>query len=720
MNAPGLQHRFPPLKSQAPESGCLPVPLSSFIGREADLAFVAQALRNTRLVTITGVGGVGKTRLALQVAQQLRAEFPDGLWFFELAAATDMDSMLQVVLSSLRVTVQTSTVERVIDFVRPRRILLILDNCEHLLHEAGFLAEAVLRECPGARILTTSREAMSLDGEHVWVLRSLSLPDESWPADGAASNSEAVRLFVDRASAVRPGFALDETNGNCLIEICRKLDGIPLAIELAAARAASMQPEEIAVLLEERFRLLEARHGTAGRHHTLRETVGWSYSMLSPPERLVFNRLGVFPGNFDSHAAVGVAQFGDISRWDAIDALAGLVAKSMVATDETSSEAGTTRYRLLETMRAYARDRLNEDCELEATRRRHAAHFAEFAERAGPEFMQKDELRWRAKVQVEMHNLRVAAMGAISGSMAEDVGLGARVIIALGFESVSTQSNVGAWADKAIANVSETMPEVRPTIMAIAAWSRYWSGDLASARHLAEEVTASVHPEERFATYLARCLLGRVLTILGDLPGALDHLRRGMEVALQPPRDAPFEAYFLVLETVSLAMTDRFVEARTPSGKALAMARQISNPSLLSLALYAQALALSVTEPDVALSAADESLAWAKAGTIHVNYCFALEPGGRHSYPPGRRATGHRRTERRHPEPTRDWQPAGARGGRGPRRPLVCANRTPGHGRCSRYLRGSALSGLGDKHVDSGTQGATAAARWRRSPDDPT
>ena len=158
--------------------------------------------------------------------------------------------------------------------------LLILDNCEHLLGEATCLAAAVLHECPGARILATSREATSLDGEHVWVLHPLSLPDEPSPGPQTALNSEAVRLFVDRASAVRPGFALDDTNGNCLIEICRKLDGIPLAIELAAARATSMQPQEISVLLGERFRLLEARHGTAGRHHTLRETVGWSYSML--------------------------------------------------------------------------------------------------------------------------------------------------------------------------------------------------------------------------------------------------------------------------------------------------------------------------------------------------------------------------------------------------------------------------------------------------------
>ena len=163
---------------------------------------------------------------------------------------------------------------------------------------------------------------------------------------------------------------------------------------------------------------------------------------------------------------------------DAIDALASLVAKSMVNADETSSGARTTRYRLLETMRAYARDRLSEDGDLEVAQRRHAAHFAEFAERAGPEFMQKDELAWRAKVQLEIHNLRSAAMGAISGSTVEAVRLGARVIIALGFESVSTQSNVGAWADRAIAKVSETIPEVRPTVIAIAAWSRYWSGDL--------------------------------------------------------------------------------------------------------------------------------------------------------------------------------------------------------------------------------------------------
>jgi predicted ATPase/class 3 adenylate cyclase len=624
LNPPGLPHLFPPLKSLEPALGSLPTLLSSFIGRDADIAFVGQTLRKTRLVTITGAGGVGKTRLALQVAQKLQPSFPDGVWFCELAAATDRDSMLQVVLSSLRVRGQTSTIEGIINSVRSRQILLILDNCEHLLSEATLLAETVLRECPGARIMATSREAMSVDGEHVWVLRPLSLPEGTSAVGQLDPSGEAVRLFVDRASAVRPGFALDDTNRNCLIEICKRLDGIPLAIELAAARTASMQPAEIAGLLEERFRLLEARHGAAGRHHTLRAAVEWSYSMLSDVERSVFNRLGVFPGSFDSDAAVGVAGSGDIGRWGTIDSLASLVAKSMVVADDTPSATETTRYRLLETMRAYARDRLIENNDLEATLRRHAAHFAEFAERAGPEFVQKNELHWRSRVQLEIHNLRSAAMWATSGRTVEDVWLGARVIIALGFESISTQSNVGAWADRALANVSATIPEIQPTVMAIAAWSRYWRGDLASARDLAEEVIASVRPEERFAIYLAKALLGLVHATMSDLTGALEDIRYGMQVAVEAPSDILFEAYFLVLETVSLAMNDQFVEARIPSDKAIAIARQISNPSLLSLALYARALALSLMDPEAALSAAEESLALAKAGTIYINYGFAL------------------------------------------------------------------------------------------------
>ncbi len=305
VDAPGLRSDFPPLRSIDAYPTNLPLQLSSFVGREREIATIAKELYDARLVTLTGVGGVGKTRLSIQVAAEVLPHYRDGVWLCELAAATDPDSLAQVVASTLGVAQRPGLdlAASILEYLRGRELLVLLDNCEHLLDAAGRLGEGVLRECAGVRILATSREGLGVEGERVVALRSLGVPEQGAGSDAAAA-SEAVRLFLERAHAAQAEFELDAASVEAVGEICRRLDGIPLAIELAAARVVAMHPREIADHLDERFRLLTGGRRTAvERHHTLRATVDWSYSLLGPTEQAVFARLGVFAGSFDASAA---------------------------------------------------------------------------------------------------------------------------------------------------------------------------------------------------------------------------------------------------------------------------------------------------------------------------------------------------------------------------------------------------------------------------------
>ena len=370
----------------AASAGNLPIQLSSFVGRAAELAELAAAMQRSSLVTVTGVGGVGKTRLALHAAAGQLPSFRDGAWLCELHAAEDGEAMAQAVAAALRVRPRPgiSMASSIVEFLRTRSaLLLVVDNCEHLLSAAAALAADIMRSCRGVRILATSRQALGVGGEQVFGLRPLSLPPPA-ASMATAGASDAVSLFVQRATAARSDFSLSPANVAAVGEICRRLDGIPLAIELAAARVAALRPAEIAGLLDERFRLLtRGQADAAGRQQTLQATVDWSYALLGEAERHVFDCLGVFPASFDAAAAVAVAGAGGLARWDILDSLTALVGKSMVVEEEGPDQ--TSRYRLLETMRAYARQQLAATGELDRLRRRHAEHYAAFAERAGPE-----------------------------------------------------------------------------------------------------------------------------------------------------------------------------------------------------------------------------------------------------------------------------------------------------------------------------------------------
>ncbi|WP_231513524.1 LuxR C-terminal-related transcriptional regulator [Mycobacterium paragordonae] len=392
---PDLRNDFPPLRiANTPAAERLPAQLTSFVGRQRDMKAIRQALAGNRLVTLTGAGGAGKTRLAVQVAAAIGTEYADGVWYVDLAPITDPDVVPMTVARALGLPEQadqpTGTV--LLRFLRDRQLLLLLDNCEHLLDASAELITALLAGCPALTLLTTSREPVGVPGEVSWRVPSLSLADE------------AVELFTDRARRTKPEFRLTAENTETVTEICRRLDGLPLAIELAAARIRALSPTELLTSLHDTFRLLTGGARTAvRRQQTLRASVDWSHALLSDPEQVLFRRLAVFYGGFDLDAAVAVAGDG-AERFQVLDQLTLLVDKSLVVADDTMYG---TRYRLLETVRQYAQEKLHESREGNAVRTRHRDHYAAMAELLAAQVGAEHD-RCIKQAEIELDNLRAA------------------------------------------------------------------------------------------------------------------------------------------------------------------------------------------------------------------------------------------------------------------------------------------------------------------------
>jgi predicted ATPase/class 3 adenylate cyclase len=411
---PKLEGEFPPLRSLEVHPHNLPVQLTSFIGRERELTEIRKRLGETRLLTLVGVGGSGKTRLALQVAGEALGEYPDGAWLVELAPLTDAELVPQTVATALGVKEQPGRSFRnaLLDALRSKRPLVLLDNCEHLIQACAALAEELLQGSPDLVILATSREGLGVGGEVLWQVPSLGLPQSSLPPAEAIAE-DALRLFADRASAVRPDFQVNAENSGDVIEICRRLDGMPLAIELAAARVKVLPVSEIASRLHDRFRLLTGGRRTAlPRQQTLEAAVGWSYELLDEPERKLFIRLSVFAGGFTLSAAEVVCAGEGIEVAAVLDLLSHLVDKSLVVAEES-------RYRLLETLRQYGEQKLAGSGEAEAVRDRHRNFFLALAEEAEPHLRSPEADQWVERLEREHDNLRAALEWSLESGQAD-------------------------------------------------------------------------------------------------------------------------------------------------------------------------------------------------------------------------------------------------------------------------------------------------------------
>ncbi|MGZ4512084.1 MAG: ATP-binding protein, partial [Mycobacterium sp.] len=407
---PDLLSDFPPLRTvNAQAAERLPMQLTSFVGRQAEITGIGDALADNRLVTLTGAGGAGKTRLAVQVAANIATEYPDGVWYVDLAPLTDPDVIAVTVARALGLPDHPDhpdqpgqpTMDVLRRSIRDRQMLILLDNCEHLLDASAELITGLLGSCPRLTLLTTSREPIGVAGEVSWRVPSLPLADE------------AIELFGDRARRTKPDFRVTAANAETVTEICRRLDGLPLAIELAAARIRALSPAELLTSLHDTFRLLTGGARTAvRRQQTLRASVDWSHALLSEPEQMLFRRLAVFFGGFDLDAAQAVAGG---ERYQVLDQLTLLVDKSLVIADDSPSG---TRYRLLETVRQYAQEKLHESREGNDVRTRHRDHYAAMAALLGAP-ANDDHQRRIEQAETEIDNLRAAFAWSRENSDAE-------------------------------------------------------------------------------------------------------------------------------------------------------------------------------------------------------------------------------------------------------------------------------------------------------------
>ncbi len=421
---PDLLAEFPPLKTLDVISNNLPVQLTSFIGREREMEDVKSLLSRTRLVTLMGAGGAGKTRLAIQAAADLIEQFPKGVWLVELAPISDPALVVQVVASTFEVreVAGRSLQDMLVDYLQAKSLLLVLDNCEHLVAASAHLASALLRACPNLKILATSREALGITGEATYRVPSLSRPDpRRLQSLEELTQFESVRLFVERGIHSQPRFALTEANAKAVAHICHRLDGIPLAIELAAARVKVLTADQIAARLDDRFRLLTGGSRTGLPHHqTLRAAMDWSHDLLSKGERTLLRRLSVFAGGFNLEAVEAVCTGDGVDVVSVLDLVANLVDKSLVVAEGLNGE---TRYRLLETIRQYGLERLQASGEVATARGRHLDWYLGLAEQAEPELQGPDQVGWLDRLEMEHDNLRAALEWAKTEERGAEAGL---------------------------------------------------------------------------------------------------------------------------------------------------------------------------------------------------------------------------------------------------------------------------------------------------------
>jgi predicted ATPase/DNA-binding CsgD family transcriptional regulator len=509
----------------------LPAELSSFVGRERELAELRRLLRKSRLITLTGSGGAGKTRLALRLAGNVLDRHPDGAWLVDLAALGDARLLEQTVASACGILEERRrpVLEVLTEGLKGRRTLLILDGCEHLVEACAELASDLLRSCPKLTLVATSREPLGVPGELIWRTPSLSLPrveDAGRPA--LALESEAVRLFVERARLSRPGFELGQaSSASDVAQICARLEGIPLAIELAASLARLMSIEEILERLRDRFRLLTGGSRTAlPRHQTLRQAVDWSYGLLSSNEKALLERLAVFAGGFDLPAAEAVAPGEDSGA--VLPVLSRLVDKSLVAAEASGS--ARTRFRLLDTIREYAIEKLQQSGESDA-RQRHAGYFVEWCDSVVSELASSEQGRWLKRIDEEQGNIRLA----LDWSLAEQPDVALRLAAAMGpYWNMRCHIEEGlGWLDRALEARTSNL-YARPIALLARARIRTRHGDYATARVDAIEALELSREGRLSAEVSAALTVLGVLSAVADDMGTSDRYHEeALQIALQ-------------------------------------------------------------------------------------------------------------------------------------------------------------------------------------------
>jgi predicted ATPase/class 3 adenylate cyclase len=623
---PGCAGEFPPLRTLAGFPGNLPVQVTSFVGRSSELARVGEELAQARLVTLTGVGGVGKTRLALEVAGELVLEYRDGAWLVELAGVRDLEAVPDTLVASfgLQPRAGSSASETLLEFLRSKALLLILDNCEHLLRPVGNLVAQVMQACPAVRVLATSREALNVAGERVLGVASLDVPDDKAGLEAIAA-CDAVVLFVERAQAVKASFALDAANADAVAQLCRRLDGIPLATELAAARIGMLTPTELARRLDQRFRLLAGgRRSGVERHQTLRAAIDWSYELLSVAERLLLARVSVFAGGFNLEAAEAVTPGGELQADAVFEMLASLVGRYLVVAETEEDE---TRYRLLETIRQYAQERLEEEGDLDGWRARHAAYYTDFGESAIPNTAGLEGLMGERRVGRESENFRAALTWAID---TQETDTAVRL---LGMWTANTQwlsdfRSVAAavnWAAEAVLGLPRTAehPGYAAALVAaaIGAWAR---GDLELAVQRCDDADATTQADHSDQSFVVSVTRASIALGQGRADVAVEHARQAVAMARAQGSPAGLMEALRASALAHSLAGDR-EGGLTDAEEILSLRHQLPLTRVVQQALCMAALALSDSEPERALLLARQVVALLGPGDTDMAYPVAGE-----------------------------------------------------------------------------------------------
>ena len=530
----------PPAAATLREANSLPLELTSFVGRRTELSEAKNLLSSTRLVTLTGIGGVGKTRLALRVAAGVRREFTDGMWLIELADVSDPSLLLEVIAAtlSLRDEPTRPLQEVVVDYLDARESLLVLDNCEQLVDAVAELVETWLRACPRLRILITSREPLDIAGEAVLRLSPLTVPDpdpDSVPSLRALPRYDAVTLFTDRATAVVPGFELTEDNKATIARICTRLDGLPLAIELAAARMRTMSPDQILQRLDDRYTLLTRASRTAPtRQQTLRWSIDWSYQLCTSTEQVLWARLSVFAGGFELDAAEQVCAAHPAPD-NLLDVLSALVDKSILIRGESH---GVVRFRMLETVRAYGREKLQESSEDQLLRRRHRDWFQQLALDAEAGWISDRQPYWIARLEHELPNLRDALEHCLSEDTEQAAEAGLQTVAAL-FQFWSFRGLYGEgrrWIDRIVNHSARGSVPERVKALGVGCVMATLQGDVQSAAALVAQAHVLAEPAPTPMTQAMIAYADGALALYrGELSLASSHLERAVEI-LSPNR----------------------------------------------------------------------------------------------------------------------------------------------------------------------------------------
>jgi predicted ATPase/DNA-binding SARP family transcriptional activator len=577
-----------PVTPPQPSNTNLPVPLTSFVGREAEITEVAHLLQTTRLLTLSGPGGTGKTRLALEAATKLLNDYPNGVWLVELAPLADPTLVAQTMAATLGVREQPgrTILDALMDYLRAKTMLLILDNCEHLIDSCAQLAESLLRAAPRLKLLASSREALGIAGETAYRVPSLSLPVSQQLSNlDALSQNDCVHLFVDRALAAYPPFRFKEKNAPAIADICRRLDGIPLALELAAARVAVFSPEEIAARLDDRFRLLTGGSRTAlERHQTLRALIDWSHDLLADAERGLFRQLSVFAGGWTFEAAEAVC-----SELNVLNLLTQLVNKSLVMVEE---QAEGTRYRLPETIRQYARDKLFESGEAEQVRDRHLDFFLRFAEAAERKLRSAEQLACLERVEIEHDNVRTALAWSLeSGKSESTLRLAGALYYFWLLRGYFSEGH--KWLDDALAlterkqgeglSAGETHADMarRAKVLYGAAWLQMGTMNLKSARKKAEgSLRLWRELGDMWWTAVALEQSALIMTMV-DFQTACAYLEEGIALAREVEDPWPLAVCLIRMGDV-LKPRGEAAAARPFLEEGVALARTIGDKAVLS------------------------------------------------------------------------------------------------------------------------------------------